>query len=646
MAVVSGTVYFDANRNGVRDNPTTEPGMSGISVQWRGSYDNTADDSGNSQLSVTDGYYQLSNVVDASLGASGIAALTATPGQNREITTPVAVSARSDSVVQSTGSQSRPTWVASGQFNGDGRLDLVVANTVIGTVQNPATVIVLLNQGNGIFDSHPVNVGNQPTTVLVKDFSKDGALDLAVGHAGSPFVSLLINDGNGNFTQRIDLAAGGAVPSIDALDVDGDNDWDLVGLSPSTSQTIVWRNTSTAGTVAFSRVDSPGRGGPENMVVAARLNSTGPPGLLVLDRTTNSVVRYNLDAQGYAAEAAVLSVDGGVGGLSSDPIFIAAGDLDGDQLDDLAVSRYHDRKISLYFNNGGQIDSASLSDVYAVWYPIGMTIADGDGDGDADVVINTFNSPPGALVNRGGRAFADAGTFDNNAIFTDLFTGPPVVADVDGDGVVDFAYSRRPQSNQSINIDFGKVGAAPWVIRTAAVNGSFDFGLARIVSTLSTQRADYDGDGLTNGQDLAVWRANIGDTSGPGMSADGNRNGHVDGEDFLLWQRRATISQTVNVEAASQLSAAVLLQAPLVAESTGRPEAGPTDRRDDGSRLPSRSTPTASRAMEFDAVPWSSAGGVQGPAKFRMLNAAAALEREQPPLAELDAAFDAIGYQF
>ena len=64
-------------------------------------------------------------------------------------------------------------------FNGDGKLDLAMAN------QNDGTVSILLGNGDGTFQP-PANVGGfiTPTWIAVGDFNGDGKLDLAVTDGG------------------------------------------------------------------------------------------------------------------------------------------------------------------------------------------------------------------------------------------------------------------------------------------------------------------------------------------------------------------------------------------------------------------------------------------------------------------------------
>ena len=80
-----------------------------------------------------------------------------------------------------------PSTVAEGDFNGDGRMDLVTAN------YSTNNLSVLLGNGNGTFHN-AVNyaVGTNPYSVAVGDFNGDGRPDLAVSNQGSGNVSVLL----------------------------------------------------------------------------------------------------------------------------------------------------------------------------------------------------------------------------------------------------------------------------------------------------------------------------------------------------------------------------------------------------------------------------------------------------------------------
>ncbi len=82
-----------------------------------------------------------------------------------------------------------PFPVAVGDFNGDGALDLAVAN------QTDNNVSVVLGNGDGSFqEARSFGVGLNPFSVAVGDFNGDGLPDLAVANNGSNNVSVLINN--------------------------------------------------------------------------------------------------------------------------------------------------------------------------------------------------------------------------------------------------------------------------------------------------------------------------------------------------------------------------------------------------------------------------------------------------------------------
>ncbi len=110
---------------------------------------------------------------------------------------------------QSADSTQLPTTItglAVGDFNGDGRPDLVAANGryLVYPYTNASTVTLLGGNGDGTFTNNgTISAGSYPHAVVAGDFTGDGRLDLAVADANTSDVTVLLGIGTGSFLSPI-----------------------------------------------------------------------------------------------------------------------------------------------------------------------------------------------------------------------------------------------------------------------------------------------------------------------------------------------------------------------------------------------------------------------------------------------------------
>jgi hypothetical protein len=117
--------------------------------------------------------------------------------------------------------------VAVGDFNNDGRLDIVVANSGTNNVG------IFLSNGIGTFSNQTMYStygDSQPNSVAVLDFNNDTRLDIAVANYGSNSLGVFFGYGNGSFASQLIFNTGfDSYPFALAVgDVNNDNLTDII----------------------------------------------------------------------------------------------------------------------------------------------------------------------------------------------------------------------------------------------------------------------------------------------------------------------------------------------------------------------------------------------------------------------------------
>jgi hypothetical protein len=164
--------------------------------------------------------FNADGIVDVAGGA--FAALDLAPGRSAAI-----VLGRGDGSFALPGNSyavgSGPDGMAAGDFDGDGRLDLVVASF------NDDAGTVLLGHGDGSFTVGQTFVsGGGPDGIAVGDLDCDGKLDVVVANSGVAFVSVFRGHGDGTFAAPLSVPAGMSPGATVIADFNGDRRADIL----------------------------------------------------------------------------------------------------------------------------------------------------------------------------------------------------------------------------------------------------------------------------------------------------------------------------------------------------------------------------------------------------------------------------------
>jgi hypothetical protein len=292
-----------------------------------------------------------------------------------------------------------PYSVAISDINGNGMPDLAVANT------GNNYVSVLLNTttpGSAVF-SFSTHIdfltGSAPRSVALGDLNGDGKPDMVVANSSSISVSIYLNTttpgaSTPTFTTKSDFTTGFTPYSVSLCDLNGDGKLDLAVANYSSASASVFLNTTTPGASVpnFTAKTDFTVGSNPYSVSSADLNGDGKPDLVLANGGSNSIsVLINTTTPGASAPTFTTKTDFTTG---SNPRSVSIGDINGDGKPDLATANYNSTSASVFLNT---TTPGSLTPVFSEktdytteLYPTFVSFGDFNGDFKPDIITADY----------------------------------------------------------------------------------------------------------------------------------------------------------------------------------------------------------------------------------------------------------------
>ncbi|AMR26210.1 hypothetical protein A0257_03285 [Hymenobacter psoromatis] len=327
------------------------------------------------------------------------------------------------------GTNSAPSSIVVADVNGDGKPDFLTANYY------SSTVCVQLGTGTGSFSSMAVystGAGSFPCSVAVADVNGDGKPDVLTANSETNTVAVLLGTGTGSFGNRITYSTGAnsSPNSIVAADVNGDGQPDLLTANLYSSTVGVLLSTGAGSFGAVTTYSTGALSYPLSIAVAD-VNGDGQLDLLTANTLLNAV--GVLLGTGTGSFGAVAAYDAGP---NSGPFSIVVADVNGDGRPDLLTANHASDTVGVLLGTGtGSFGAVTTYSTGANTQPYSIAVADVNGDGKLDVLMASGGNPTaGVLLGTGTGSFGAALAYSAGPA---SYPHGIAVADVNGDGKPD-----------------------------------------------------------------------------------------------------------------------------------------------------------------------------------------------------------------
>jgi VCBS repeat protein len=285
------------------------------------------------------------------------------------------------------------TGIAAGDFDSDGRSDLLLIRAGDPTLSDNGDATIFLSNGDATFRKGQILVpGKNPADVAVTDINADHKLDLIFANRTDNTVSVLFGNGDGSFQSPVAYTVGTKPFSVKVVDVNQDGKSDLAVFRIAGADFLLGNGDGT-----FRQGSSASTGNALVFLMAvADFNKDSDLDLaargcniLHLTQCSTSLMLGNGNG-GFQPPTAISDIPGA-----------AAADVDGDGKPDLAGQTPEGSQLAVLLGNGDGTFQAPLTFAAGKNPAIGV-LADVDRDKAPDLIaINASSNSVSVLLNTG-----------------------------------------------------------------------------------------------------------------------------------------------------------------------------------------------------------------------------------------------------
>ncbi|CAF3754506.1 unnamed protein product, partial [Adineta steineri] len=280
-----------------------------------------------------------------------------------------------------TGNASGPCAVITADFNNDSLLDIAVA------LQTSGQMGVFLGHGNGTFFDvviYLIDINAKPASIATGDFNNDNRLDIVVSNSGFGSISIFYGNGDGNFSYMTNYTTGSDSDTawIVVSDLNNDGVLDIAVANLGTDNIGVFFgnvNHSFYDQITFST----GIGSAPNALVVEDFNNDNQLDIAFVNFGTNCLGVLLQCINGTFFDPLTYST-----GDNSQPYFLAVGDFNKDERLDVVAANFGTDNIGMFFGyvnedflNAPAYSTGSSSQVTSI------AVGDFNNDTRLDVVI-------------------------------------------------------------------------------------------------------------------------------------------------------------------------------------------------------------------------------------------------------------------